>query len=429
MTEKHKFIEILDEYQKKKDFQCHDLNNVLQLSQLHYFSNQYYIKSYVGMHQNAINPFASSLDTPRNQQKPIKSEKISMTEQMEKMENHIFAVVFDDLLEPPPSSPKKTRKETISVEIKCFSDLLTIVQNHPYDETAEYNINLKALHQIKTELETLDKMIGMVEFKNSIVDQILYFVQNLHLGKNADFMHTVLSGPPGTGKTEVAKILGQMYSKIGILKNNVFKKVTRGDLIAGYLGQTAIKTNKVIQECLGGCLFIDEAYSLAAAGDHDDIYSKECLDTLCEALSDHKGDLMVIIAGYENALNETFFRVNRGLDSRFIWRFKIDNYTAKELTQIFRKMVQENEWTFDLNLGDSALSEWFEKKKESFAFFGRDVELLFSYTKVGHGRRIYGKSDELRKCLNMDDLNAGYAKFLANSKKKNERTEIFGLYV
>jgi hypothetical protein len=100
-----------------------------------------------------------------------------------------------------------------------------------------------------------------------------------------------------------------MYSKVGILKKDIFKKVTRTDLIAGYLGQTALKTSKVIADSIGGCLFIDEAYSLA----DNDIYSKECIDTLCEALSDHKDDLMVIIAGYENELDATFFKANSGL--------------------------------------------------------------------------------------------------------------------
>ena len=105
----------------------------------------------------------------------------------------------------------------------------------------------------------------MKSLKNSIVDQILYFVQNLHrdkLNKNGDFMHTVIYGPPGTGKTEVAKIMGKIFSKMGVLSRNVFKKATRADLIAGYLGQTALKTKDLVKECLGGVLFIDEAYAL-----------------------------------------------------------------------------------------------------------------------------------------------------------------------
>jgi hypothetical protein len=215
-----------------------------------------------------------------------------------------------------------------------------------------------------------------------------------------------------------------MYSKIGVLKNNLFKKVTRSDLVAGYLGQTAIKTKKVITECLGGCLFIDEAYSLAN-NDRDDSYSKECLDTLCESMSDHKEDLMVIIAGYEDELYDTFFRGNRGLESRFIWRFKIDDYSPKELMQIFLKKVSENGWHYEATTG---LEKWFESKKDFFKNHGRDMERLFSYTKITHGRRIYGKSEEFRKYLSLEDLDSGYKSFLANSKKNKEHPVVFGLY-
>jgi Holliday junction resolvasome RuvABC ATP-dependent DNA helicase subunit len=269
-------------------------------------------------------------------------------------------------------------------------------------------------------------MIGLSNFKNSILDQILYFVQDLHHGKEPDFMHTVLSGPPGTGKTEIAKILGKMYSKIGILKNGVFKKVTRSDLVAGYLGQTAIKTSKVITECLGGCLFIDEAYSLA--NDYDDNYSRECLDTLCEALSNHKGELMVIIAGYEDELNNTFFKANQGLRSRFIWRFNIDDYSVKELMEIFILKITCNDWK--ISVEQDQLLKWFQSKRVEFKSFGRDMELLFSFTKISHGRRIYGKPIEVRKHITLEDLDNGFKCFQKNLDKKNEkRTELFGLYV
>ena len=98
-----------------------------------------------------------------------------------------------------------------------------------------------------------------------------------------------------------------------------FKKVTRSDLIAGYLGQTALKTQEVIKECLGGVLFIDEAYALGNEQKKDS-FAKECIDTLCEGLSDHKENLMVIIAGYEKELQSCFFDYNQGLESRFSWR-------------------------------------------------------------------------------------------------------------
>jgi replication-associated recombination protein RarA len=270
-------------------------------------------------------------------------------------------------------------------------------------------------------------MIGMESLKQSVLNQLLYFIQELHIGNaTSDFKHTVIYGPPGTGKTEVAKIIGKMYSKIGILKSDVFKKVTRSDLIAGYLGQTAIKTKKVIDECIGGVLFIDEAYSLANS-DNPDSFSKECLDTLCEALSDHKNNLMVIIAGYETELNETFFQVNKGLKSRFIWNFTMEPYNSKELMNIFKKLVTEQEWRFE---NDGVLGErWFEDKKDNFKFFGRDMELLLTFIKISHGRRIYGKSKEIRKNISLDDMNAGYETFLKNKSVKKEPYYMNNIYI
>ena len=274
-------------------------------------------------------------------------------------------------------------------------------------------------------------MIGMKTLKTAVLNQLIYFMQGLHIMSNgsSDFLHTVICGPPGTGKTEVAKIVGRMYSKVGILKKNVFKKVTRSDLVAGYLGQTAIKTKNVITECLGGCLFIDEAYSLASASDDLDSYSKECIDTLCEALSNHKDNLMVIIAGYENELNETFFRANRGLESRFIWRFKIDSYSPIEMKQIFEKKVSETGWGF---IDETMLKDkWFEKKKDDFKHFGRDMELLFSHIKVCHSRRVYGLEEDVKKKISLDDMDNGFGVFIENLKKKEKglNSAHYGLYL
>lgn len=315
----------------------------------------------------------------------------------------------------------------INDKISSFDDLIHIINTNEYDKNVNYNIDLKSLHNIKDELIQMNTMIGMDKMKKSVLDQLLYFIQDLHVGnKISEFKHTVIYGPPGSGKTEIAKIIGVMYSKIGILKNNVFKKVTRNDLIAGYLGQTAIKTRKVIDECIGGVLFIDEAYSLASA-EQNDSYSKECLDTLCEALSDNKDNLMVIIAGYEEELEETFFKANRGLESRFIWRFKMEPYQPNEMMRIFKKQVIEHEWSFE-NESD-ILEKWFHEKKDEFKSFGRDMELLFSYTKIAHSRRIYGKDKELRKKISLADMNAGFETLVANKNKKPTSTFMHSIYV
>jgi SpoVK/Ycf46/Vps4 family AAA+-type ATPase len=316
--------------------------------------------------------------------------------------------------------------KTIDVEINSLSNLIDMINNNPICSNISYNINIENINKIKNHLIELNNMIGINSLKNHILDQILYFAQGLHKNKNnnGDFMHTVIYGPPGTGKTEVAKLLGKIYSKLGVLKKESFKKATRVDFIAGYLGQTAIKTKNLINSCNGGVLFIDEAYALGN-DEKKDSFSKECIDTLCEALSDNRENLMVIIAGYEKELNECFFNYNQGLESRFIWRFKIDGYTGEELMHIFIKKVNDNGWSIDK---DSKLTkEWFINNLPYFKFFGRDMETLFTKTKIAHSRRVFCKAESFKTKINMDDLNKGFEMFISNDnvKERKENNEKF----
>jgi SpoVK/Ycf46/Vps4 family AAA+-type ATPase len=276
---------------------------------------------------------------------------------------------------------------------------------------------MQILHNIKEPLIELNNMIGMKDLKNNITDQILYFIQELYKNKDnsGDFMHTVIYGPPGTGKTEIAKIMGKIYSKIGILSKGTFRKVTRADLVSGYLGQTALKTRDVIKDCLGGVLFIDEAYALGN-NEKRDSFSKECIDTLCEALSDNKNNLMVIIAGYETELKECFFNYNQGLDSRFTWRFSTDEYKADELFKIFLKKVCDIEWIIaDIKV------EWFKKNMDYFKFFGRDMETLLAKTKIAHSKRVFCKPENEKKKIILVDLNKGFEMYLKNNDVKNRK--------
>jgi SpoVK/Ycf46/Vps4 family AAA+-type ATPase len=327
-----------------------------------------------------------------------------------------------ELVKPIYTGPKE--KQNIIAEINNISDLLKLIEDYKLDEKIEYNINLESLHNIKEPLQELNNMIGMNDLKQNIVDQILYFSQNLHkvtkTGESSgDYMHTVIYGPPGTGKTEIARIMGKIYSKMGILKKGVFKKVTRSDLIAGYLGQTAIKTKDVINECLGGVLFIDEAYALGNSEKRDS-FSKECIDTLCEALSAHKENLMVIIAGYENELKDCFFNYNQGLESRFTWRFKTDEYKAKELFDIFLKKVSDIGWSIS---EDSINVAWFEKNLEYFKFFGRDMEVFLSKIKIAHSRRVFCKDQAEKTKITFKDLEKGFEIYLKNDDVKKRKED------
>ena len=324
---------------------------------------------------------------------------------------------------PKPSLKIKKKKVNIDVEINGLSDLLDLIKKYPLSYEIEYNINMDAIHKIEAPLLELDKMIGMKKLKDSVVDQILYFIQDLHTiakvgSVNEDFMHTVIYGPPGTGKTEIAKIMGKIFSKMGILKKGTFRKATRADLIAGYLGQTALKTKEVIKESLGGVLFIDEAYALGNPEKRDS-FAKECIDTLCEALSDNKDKLMVIIAGYEKDLKDCFFNYNQGLESRFTWRFKTDDYTHKELKHIFIKKVKDAGWSFKKE--DKIKDTWFEENMDYFKYYGRDMETLFSKTKIAHARRVFCKPKDEKTKLSMKDLKKGLELYLQNDEVKSRK--------
>lgn len=385
------FIRYLDKYQKKKEFSYYDAVFLQQSIQTHYLNN-----------------YESSYETWQK-------------------ENEVNI----DLNKTPTLIPtliigEKKEVKNIDISINSLKDLINILKEYPYDSKFEYNIDLHSLHNVKNELEKLNDMIGMETLKTAILQQMIYFIQELHISTDPlknDYKHTILIGPPGTGKTEIAKIIGNMYSKLGILKKNIFKKVTRTDLVAGYLGQTAIKTKKVIDECLGGVLFIDEAYSLG-----DDSFSKECMDTLCEALSDHKDDLMVIVAGYEKELNETFFKINSGMHSRFIWKFGIDSYTPKELMLIFEKQIFENGWK--INTEFILKESWFQKNKDYFLHYGRDMEILFSYVKISHAQRIFGKDKKEKKYINEEDLDNGLKLFIQHKNiSKPDLTSLYSMYV
>jgi Holliday junction resolvasome RuvABC ATP-dependent DNA helicase subunit len=170
--------------------------------------------------------------------------------------------------------------------LESLEDLISYIQNYNTGE------NKNKLNKILPSLIKLQKLTGMVSVKKTIVGHILYFLMNYE--KNQDMIHTVIEGPPGVGKTTLGYILGEIYSNLDIIeqpKNKTnqlkFKIVKRSDLVAKYLGQTSHRTQEAINSVLGGVLFIDEAYSLGN-NDVDDSYSKECLDTLNQNLSEKK---------------------------------------------------------------------------------------------------------------------------------------------
>ena len=321
--------------------------------------------------------------------------------------------------------PKELELVNIDCKIDSLENIIEIVKDNPYQSNKKYNIPLKKLHDICPHLEKLNNMVGINKLKTQLLEQIIYFIQDLHINSanESEYLHTILAGPPGTGKTAIAEIIGTIYAHLGILKKKTFKKVTRSDLIGGYLGQTAIKTKDAIKSSLGGVLFIDEAYALGNSEKRDS-FSKECIDTLCESLSHYKDQLMVIIAGYEEELQNCFFAYNQGLASRFIWKFKIEKYTAEELSGIFAKKIKDAEWS--LECSEIGNKKWFEKNILWFPCFGRDIENLITKIKICHSKRIFGVNTCKVKHISALDLEKGFAIYKENDnlKKNLEKDEM-----
>jgi SpoVK/Ycf46/Vps4 family AAA+-type ATPase len=206
------------------------------------------------------------------------------------------------------------------------------------------------------------------------------------------------------GKTEVAKIIGKIYTKMGLLSKGDFKEIRLTDLKAGYVGQSELKTQKVFDDAKGCVLFMDEAYSLGA-DDKLDQYSQSIIDVINPYLDKYKDDFIFIIAGYKNDLQNRFFRGNQGLRSRFGLWLEIDDYKGNDLLKIFNKKVKDYKW----NVKDEEITKkFFDENLKSFPFFGRDIENLFSKCKISHAKRVLRAKPEDKKIITLNDLEEGF---------------------
>jgi hypothetical protein len=288
-----------------------------------------------------------------------------------------------------------------------------------------YPINLDLLINIINPLKKLKRMIGMDNIKKNIIDQILYYIQDFDIENNG-LLHTVIKGPPGVGKTEIGKIIASILSSLNVISSDKVIFAKRSDLIGEYLGQTAIKTQRVIDKACGGVLFIDEAYSLGNK-DNNDSYSKECIDILNQNLTENKKKFICIIAGYSDELENCFFSINPGLKRRFPFVYKINSYNSTELKEIFKKCVNDDKWK--LKIKDSKLENFFKENKNSFKNYGGDMEVLFLNCKYTHSKRVFLKNPNIKKKIILDDLQKAFIKFKDNSDKDEDHFFINSLYV
>ena len=243
-------------------------------------------------------------------------------------------------------------------------------------------------------LEKLDALVGLEKIKQSVKSLINYVkIRKLRAENKLPnpplSLHMVFTGNPGTGKTTVARILSELYRAIGILSKGQLVEVDRSGLVAGFVGQTAIKTSDAVKSALGGILFIDEAYSLAPDIGSGNDFGREAIETLLKLMEDHRDDLIVIVAGYSGPM-ERFITSNPGLESRFNRYFIFEDYNSDELFDIFSSMCANSEYILNDEAKDYAQGYFrllYDTRDENFGN-ARHVRNFFEDIVSVHSDRV-----------------------------------------
>ena len=277
----------------------------------------------------------------------------------------------------------------------------TIVVEEPKEESSE------SLEDLQKQLDSMIGLGGVKSQVHSLINELKIDAIRKSKGFKVSntSKHLVFKGNPGTGKTTIARLLSKIYKELGVLEKGQLVDVDRSEIVAGYVGQTALKTKEKIDEAMGGILFIDEAYTLAK-GDND--FGQEAIDTLLKAMEDHRDEFIVIVAGYDEPM-ESFLQSNPGLKYIFNEYIHFDDYSKEELFLIFGLLCEQNDFRMDLEAQDtlkSYLNELCNHKPDNFAN-GREMRNLFDKSKKAHSNRLASLneiSDEDLITFKKDDL-------------------------
>lgn len=255
---------------------------------------------------------------------------------------------------------------------------------------------------LETILAELDGYIGLAAVKEE-VHNLINLVRVHQMRRAHDLptpelsLHMVFSGNPGTGKTTVARIMARIYRSLGILSKGQLVEVDRSGLVAGYIGQTALKTSQVLEKALGGVLFIDEAYALNGNGGQD--FGQEAIDTILKAMEDHRDDLVVIVAGYED-LMDAFIHSNPGLESRFNRFLHFADYTVEEMCAIFDMQCRKGCYTLTPEARDQVRRALEAADTDGISFGNaRGVRNLFERVLVQQANRLASADAPTREML------------------------------
>lgn len=324
---------------------------------------------------------------------------------------------------------KKLKNETILHIFEKLESINDIINLKNFEHKYSYTKNNKfcKLYNLIPTLEELNNIIGMEDIKHNIFKSICYFLHGFQ--NNKELNHVMITGSPGVGKSTIARIIGKIYLELGFLQNNKFITARRSDLIAKYLGQTAIKTQEVIDKALGGVLFIDEVYSLGS-NEKRDSFAKECIDTINLNMTEAKKPWLLIVGGYKEDIENSFLAYNKGLERRFTVRLNIAGYNATELFLILKKFIKDDNWNFEDN---SIFEKDIEDNLSSFKFFAGDMQKLFQKAKQYNSIRCMKKNIDLNvneKILNRDDFEKALEYVTSNTSKKEEldKNIMFSMY-
>lgn len=311
----------------------------------------------------------------------------------------------------PAQPPPRKRRVIVSAppfKVDTWAQLLDLARKtKALPEGAMYR-DCRQLPALLEPLEEIDKLIGLDHIKQALCDYIVFHVQLGSVLRKPPMNHMVLSGPPGCGKTTLARCIGRLFCRMGHLKSEDVIIGTRTTMVAGYVGQTAMKTQTLINRAIraGAVLLIDEAHTLGCGGKDGDSFSQEAVDCLNENLSAHGQSFMCILAGYKDLIERQLFALNEGLARRFQWSFELSASNGVALAAILRKMVADEGLTVDAGVGTVA---WFKERIAKFPRSGGSVENLVSKLKIAHSKRVFGEPTAQKGHISAADLDQAFA--------------------
>ncbi len=314
---------------------------------------------------------------------------------MSELSESLNKILFQQPAKKNVGEDKTTSDTPPAQEDKSVSDKSSDAEQESADKKAN-------VEKYLAELNALVGLSAVKEDVNLLIHTITINEERKKMNLSVpDFSkHLVFYGNPGTGKTTVARIIANLYKELGVISKGQFVETDRSGLVAGYVGQTAIKTKELIDSAMGGVLFIDEAYTLAPEGSGGNDFGQEAIDTLLKAMEDNRDDFIVIVAGYPDLMNR-FINSNPGLNSRFNKYLYFNDYNAEELEKIFMLMCEKYQYVPDDELKEK-LPEFFQlmvlTKSDNFAN-AREVRNIFEKAVQRQSSRLYNDKEHTQEDL------------------------------